>query len=401
MDPKSAAAPVCPAQRFLEGERTEKLYDTDSHLREFTAKVISCEQEGERWAVVLDRTAFFPEGGGQASDTGTLGARRVTDAQEAAGEIRHYTDGPLKAGEAVEGRLDWEKRFRRMQNHSGEHILSGLVHARYGYRNVGFHLGDGEVTVDFDGELTRTQLDELETAVNRAIAENASVSCWYPPKEELAALDYRSKLELTENVRLVKIEGYDLCACCAPHVSRTGEIGSLHILDSMRHRGGIRLRILCGLDAMEDARARYQATLAISGLLSVPQLETPNAVRRVLGELEETKQALADARRQVLRMKADALPETEGNLCLFEPELDMLSLRELVNAGMEKAGGICAAFAGKDGAWKYIMGSRSADLRSLAKEINAAIGGRGGGRPEMIQGSCTASRQEIEAYFAR
>ncbi len=380
---------------------TEKLYDGDSHLREFTARVLSCEKEGERWAVLLDRTTFFPEGGGQAADTGILGAARVLDVQEAAGEICHYTDAPLSVGETVSGTLDWEKRFRRMQNHSGEHLLSGIVHAHYGYRNVGFHLGDGDVTVDFDGELTRSQLDELETEVNRAIAANVGVTCWYPPMEELAALDYRSKLELTENVRLVKIEGYDLCACCAPHVARTGEIGSLRILDHMRHRGGIRLHMLCGLDAMEDARARYQATLAISGLLSVPQLETPNAVRRVLGELEETKQALADARRQVLRMKADALPETEGNLCLFEPELDMLSLRELVNAGMEKAGGICAAFAGKAGAWKYIMGSRSADLRSLAKEINAAIGGRGGGRPEMIQGSCTASRQEIEAYFAR
>ena len=380
---------------------TEKLYDLDSHLREFSTEVLSCEKEGERWAVILEKTAFFPEGGGQAADTGTLGSARVLDVQEKGGDILHYTDSPIPVGETVAAALDWERRFRRMQNHSGEHLLSGLVHARYGYRNVGFHLGDGDVTVDFDGELDRTQLEELETAVNLAISENVPVKCWYPSREELAALDYRSKLELTENVRLVRIEGYDLCACCAPHVSRTGEIGSLRILDHMRHRGGIRLHMLCGLDAMEDARARYLATLAISGLLSVPQLETPRAVRRVLGELEDTKQALAGSRRQLLAMKASALPATDGNLCLFEPESDMLSLRELVNAGMEKAGGLCAAFAGKEGDWKYIIGSRSLDLRSLAKEINAAIGGRGGGRPEMIQGSCTASRQEIEAYFAR
>ena len=378
---------------------TEKLYDADSHLRVFSAMVISCEKAGEHWTVTLDRTAFFPEGGGQAADTGTLDEARVLDVQEVSGEILHHTDTPLPAGEIIRGSLDWEQRFRRMQNHSGEHILSGLVHARYGFRNVGFHLGDGDVTVDFDGELTRAQLEELETAVNVAIAENRTVTCWYPPKEELATLDYRSKLELTENVRLVRIEGYDLCACCAPHVSRTGEIGSMHILDHMRHRGGVRLHMLCGLDAMEDARARYQATLAISGLLSVPQLDTPSAVRRVLGELEETKQALGDARRQLLQMKAAALRETEGDRCLFEPELDMLSLRELVNLGMEKTGGICAAFAGRDGDWKYIIGSRTCDLRTKAKEINAAIGGRGGGRPEMIQGSCTATRQQIEAYF--
>ncbi len=378
---------------------TEKLYDQDSHLREFSASVISCVKAGDHWTVTLDRTAFFPEGGGQAADTGTLGGAKVLDVREKSGEILHVMDVPLPEGEKVSGILDWEQRFRRMQNHSGEHLLSGLVHARYGYRNVGFHLGDGDVTVDFDGELTREQLDELETAVNKAIAENAAVRCWYPEKAELAALEYRSKLDLTENVRLVRIEGYDLCACCAPHVSRTGEIGSLHILDFMRHRGGVRIHIVCGLDAMEDARERYQATLAISGLLSVPQLETPGAVRRVLGELEETKQALAEARRQLLQIKAASLTPTEGNLCLFEPELDMLSLRELVNAGMEKCGGICAAFAGGDGDWKYIIGSRTADLRSMTKEINAAIGGRGGGRPEMIQGSCTASRREIEAYF--
>lgn len=378
---------------------TEKLYDLDSHLREFTARVISCEQDGKRWAVALDRTAFFPEGGGQAADTGFLGSVRVLDVQEREDGILHYTDGPLGAGETVTGTLDWQQRFRRMQNHSGEHILSGLVHARYGYRNVGFHLGDGDVTVDFDGELSREQLDELETAVNLAIAENVTVQAWYPSPEELAALDYRSKLELTENVRLVRIEGYDLCACCAPHVSRTGEIGSLRILDFMRHRGGIRLHMLCGLDALEDARMRYQATLAISGLLSVPQADTPAAVECTLRELEETRQALAGEKRRWLKLRSDALPETEANLCIFEEDLDPVSLRELVNAGMEKTPGICAAFSGQDGDWKYIIGSRKVDLRSLSKEINAAIGGRGGGRPEMIQGSCTADRKQIEAYF--
>ena len=379
---------------------TVKLYDEDSRLRSFEARVLRCEPAGNAWAVTLDRTAFFPEGGGQAADTGTLGGGRVLDVQEQNGEIVHTLPSPLPVGETVTGLLDWELRFRRMQNHSGEHLLSGLVHRTYGYRNVGFHLGDGDVTVDFDGELDREQLDELETAVNLAIAENVPIRCWYPSAEELAALDYRSKLELTENVRLVRIEGYDLCACCAPHVSRTGEIGSLRILDHMRHRGGIRLHLLCGMDALEDARARYRATLAISGLLSVPQLDTPAAVRRVLDELEETKRALGDARRQLLQLKASAIPASEGNICIFEPELDPLSLRELVNAGMEKTPMLCAAFSGTDGDWKYIIGSRTADLRTAAKEINAAIGGRGGGRPEMIQGSCTASRRAIEAYFA-
>ena len=378
---------------------TEKLYDADGHVREFSARVLSCENAGDRWVVTLDRTAFFPEGGGQAADTGSLGAARVLDVQEAAGEILHCTDAPLPPGETVAGALDWGKRFRRMQNHSGEHLLSGLVHAHYGYDNVGFHLGDGDVTVDFDGELTRPQLDELETEANRILVQDRAVTCWYPAPEELEALEYRSKLDLKENVRLVRIEGVDLCACCAPHVSRTGEIGSLRILDFMRHRGGIRLHLLCGLDALEDARMRYRATLAISGLLSVPQADTPAAVQRTLREMEELKQTLGETRRSLLRLKAEAIPETAEDLCLFEEELDVPLLRELVNAGMGKTPGICAAFSGRDGDWKYVMGSRSLDLRKLAGGINAALGGRGGGRPEMIQGSCTASRQGIEAYF--
>ena len=264
---------------------------------------------------------------------------------------------------------------------------------------MGFHLGDGDVTVDFDGELTRAQLDELETEANRILVQDRAVTCWYPAPEELEALEYRSKLDLKENVRLVRIEGVDLCACCAPHVSRTGEIGSLRILDFMRHRGGIRLHLLCGLDALEDARMRYRATLAISGLLSVPQADTPAAVQRTLREMEELKQTLGETRRSLLRLKAEAIPETAEDLCLFEEELDVPLLRELVNAGMGKTPGICAAFSGRDGDWKYVMGSRSLDLRKLAGGINAALGGRGGGRPEMIQGSCTASRQGIEAYF--
>lgn len=378
---------------------TEKLYDMDSHLKAFTARVLSCTEAGERYAVTLDRTAFFPESGGQYADTGLLGNARVLDVQETGGELVHYTDKPLTVGETVSGELDWMQRFRRMQNHTGEHILSGFVFRKYGYHNVGFHLADGDMTVDFDGELNRAELDELETLCNLAVAENVPVICRYPSPDELKTMDYRAKLDLTENVRIVEIQGYDLCACCAPHVNRTGEVGSVKILDFMRHRGGTRLKMLCGLDAMEDSRKRYQATLEISGLLSVPQLDTPEAVRKLLENAEALKQQLTEARRTVLNMKAEALPETSGNLTIFEPELDMVSLRELVNAGMEKCTGICAAFSGREGDWKYILGSRSTDLRAAAKTINAALRGRGGGKPEMIQGSCTASRAEIEAYF--
>ena len=379
---------------------TARLYEEDSHLREFTARVLACREQGDRWAVTLDRTAFFPEGGGQGGDRGELDGARVLDTRLREGEILHILDRPLSSGDTVTGRLDWDLRFRRMQDHSGEHIVSGLVYRKYGYQNVGFHLGDGEVTLDFSGELTGPQLEEIELLANRAVTENLPVQTWYPDAAELAATEYRSKLDLTENVRLVRIPGIDTCACCAPHVKRTGEIGLIKILDFMRHRGGVRVQILCGMDALADYGARYRATKEISGLLSAKQLETPGAVRRILEELETAKRRLGEERLRGALEKAAALEPTEGNLCLFFPELDLRALRELVNAGMEKCAGVCAAFTGGDGDWKFILGSRHVDLKARSKELLAGIKGRGGGSPEMLQGSCTAARAEIEAWFS-
>ena len=379
---------------------TTKLYEEDSHLREFSARVLECRKEGDGWAVILDRTAFFPEGGGQAGDRGELENVRVLDTRIRDGEILHLTDGPLEPGKTAAGRLDWDLRFRRMQDHSGEHIVSGLVYQKYGYNNVGFHLGDGEVTLDFSGELTGPQLEEIELLANRAVTENLPVQTWYPDGEELAATEYRSKLDLTENVRLVRIPGIDTCACCAPHVKRTGEIGLIKILDFMRHRGGVRVHILCGMDALADYGARYRATREISGLLSAKQLETPAAVRHTLEELDAAKRQLGEERLRRALEKAAALEPTEGNICLFFPEMDMRALRELVNAGMEKCAGVCAVFTGRDGDWKFIIGSRHVDLKQESKTILGGIHGRGGGSPEMIQGSAAGSRKEIEAWFA-
>ena len=378
---------------------TEKLYERDSHLREFTARVRDCREFKGGFAVILDQSAFFPEGGGQGGDRGSLGGARVLDTVTREGETLHLTDAPLPVGETVTGTLDWDLRFRRMQDHSGEHIVSGLVHQKYGYENVGFHLGDGEVTLDFSGELTGEQLEEIEVLANRAVWENLPVETWYPDAGELRRTEYRSKLDLTENVRLVRIPGIDTCACCAPHVKRTGEIGIIKILDFMRHRGGVRVNILCGMDALGDYGARYRVTKELSGLTSAKQLETPGAVRRLLEELENTRYALSRERLLAAQEKAAALEETEGSLCLFFPELDMRALRELVNAGMEKCSGVCAAFAGSDGNWRFILGSRHVDLKAASKDLLAGIKGRGGGSPEMLQGSAAGTRQEIEAWF--
>jgi alanyl-tRNA synthetase len=380
---------------------TEKLYETDGHLAVFEATVVGCEEAGEgRFRVLLDRTAFAAAAGGQEADTGRLGDARVLDVLPEGEESVHLTDRALVPGSTVRGEIDWEPRFRRMQNHSGEHLVSGVVHRLFGYENVGFHLGSEDVTVDFDGELTREQLDRVEDLVNGLVAQNLEVRAWYPTEDELATLDYRSKKELTGRVRIVTVDGVDDCACCAPHVARTGEIGIVKILDAIHYKGGERIHLLCGADALRDYRFRYGQIQAISMALSAKQTETVGAVDRMLEENAGLRRTVGELKRQLLEMRIAALPEAEGHLVLFEPSFDATQLRNLVNAGVERCSGICAAFAGSDGeGYQYVMGSKSVDLRAASKTINAALAGRGGGSTGMIQGSVKASEQEIRAYF--
>lgn len=377
---------------------TEKLYYQDSHLFTFEAAVLDCRKEKKGYSVVLDRTAFFPEGGGQLADTGVLGGVRVLDVHERGGEIRHYTDAPLEIGAHVEGFVDAEQRLRRMQNHSGEHILSGLVHNAYGFDNVGFHMGAECMIIDFSGELTWEQLTELETRANEVVRQNIPLHIWFPDENELKSLEYRSKLELTENVRIVEIPGVDRCACCAPHVERTGEVGIVKILDSQRHRGGVRVSVVCGLDALEDYRARQESVTEISRALSAKRGEVTQAVQRVLNEQQSMKERCDALSLALIRYMAEAAPATAGNILVFDGTLGEIAQRELANLLMEKAGGFAAVFCGSDeDGWRYIIGSKRLDLRAMSREINAAIQGRGGGTPQMIQGSARANRAEIEA----
>ncbi len=382
--------------------QTEKLYYKDSRMFDFTAVVLDCRETPKGPALILDKTAFFPEGGGQQADTGSLGEAKVLDVQEKAGEILHYCDRALEPGVTLEGHIDSEQRLTRMQNHSGEHVVSGLAHKLYGCENVGFHMGEDFVTIDFDRELSREQLMEIETLANRAVREDLPVLCTFPEPEELKRLEYRSKLELTENVRIVEIPDTDRCACCAPHVKHTGEIGLIKVLDWERHRGGVRLNLACGMLALRDYRVKQENISAISQALSAKRHETAAAVERLLQEQQKTKERIAALSLELARHMAESREETEGNICVFDEVLDEVALRELVNLLMEKCRGIAAAFSGDDErGYRYIMGSRNLDLRSLARELNALIDGRGGGKPRMIQGSASACAGKIAAALER
>ena len=388
--------------------KTEKLYENDAYLRRFTATVLSCEpladakkrEDGAAYGIILDRTAFFPEGGGQTADTGNLGNAVISDVQEIDGEIVHFADVPLPVGEDLAAELNWEERFRKMQNHTGEHLVSGIVHSQFGYDNVGFHLGTDGVTVDFSGVLTESELEFVEYIANRVVGENVPVTVSYPTPEECAAMEYRSKLELTEGVRIVTIEGWDVCACCAPHVSQTGAVGGIKILSCENWKGGVRIRMLCGLDARDDYQKRLDNTVRISNMLSCKQLESADAVARLMKQSQAEREESAKLRRALLDMKTAALQKTDGDLVIFEDLLDNNSLRNLVNAGVLLCGGVCAAFTGNDAdGYRYIIGSANVKLRAWAKEFNAALNGRGGGSEEMIQGTVNAKEAEIRAYF--
>ena len=379
---------------------TEKLYDKDSHLKEFTGTVLSCEKSGEKYAVTLDRTAFFPEGGGQQSDRGYIGEAYISAVQTENGEILHFADKPLCVGQAYDCKIDFDFRFRNMQNHSGEHIISGIVHRLYGFNNVGFHLG-AEMTMDFDGELTRRQLDEIEDLANKAVYENLPVKAYYPTDEELKGLDYRSKLDLKENVRIVEIKGVDACACCAPHVKATGEIGIIKILDFEKYKGGVRLLAKCGADALRDYRGKYKSVLEISNLLSAKQPEVSAAVMKLNEQLSAEKAAAAALKKRLIAEKAAGFAPDTDKTAVFEGGLDIKELQLSADALCKKAGGIRGAFSGADGSFAFAICGEEAALGDFFAKFKAEFNTRGGGRNGIRQGTVRADRAEIERFFTK
>lgn len=378
---------------------TEKLFYADAHMRKFTARVLSCEERGGRFAVTLDRTAFFPEGGGQGGDTGALGGVRVTDTREEKGEIVHFCDAPLVPGTEATGELDGETRFARMQIHSAEHLVSGHAHTLWGCENIGFHMDEHGATIDFDREIDAEQLLRLERLANEDVWKNLPINILWPTEEELAAMPFRQKKALAMPVRIVEVPGVDLCACCAPHVSFTGEIGLIRLKDRMRHRGGVRFTMLAGRAAYEDAALCAAETEALSRLFSAPQNALCAAAERVLGELEAEKYARAAAERRYVEARLVSFPPCEGDLLFFEESLSPAALRALAEGGKTRCTGVCAALCTEDGGYRYVMASETVDLRAAARSINAALSGRGGGASGMIQGSLLASREQIEEYF--
>ena len=380
---------------------TRKLYYEDVYKKEFTAKVLECRECEKGFEIILDQSAFYPEGGGQPCDLGTLNGIAVLDVQEKDREIVHYTKEAVEAGSEVIGKIDWDRRFDLMQQHSGEHMVSGLIHEAYGYDNVGFHMGSDTITVDLNGSLDEAQLAEIERKTNEKIWEDTEVKILYPTAEELEKIDYRSKKEITGQVRIVEFPGVDICACCGTHVTHTGEIGMVKLLSVEKFREGVRIEMICGKRVLDYLNMVNEQNHQISMKLSAKMDRTADAVQRLQDENFCMKGQVARMEEEMFRAEAKKW-EGAGSVLIFKEGLEADSVRKLADAVMNTCEGCCAVFSrNEDGSYKYAMGEIDGDLRQYTKEMNAALNGRGGGKPFFVQGSVQATEDEIRNFFEK
>ena len=406
--------------------KTGKIYYEDAYAASFTAVVVSAEGND----IVLDRTAFFPEEGGQSADTGTLAGLEVVDVRIRDGLIHHIVKteknepesgdagenrdtvtnpegaaegsvGLLSPGDTVSGTIDWERRFSNMQQHSGEHLFSGITHRKYGYDNVGFHLSDREVTLDFSGVIPPEGLAEIEEEVNRAVTANIESVIMTVSGEESRKIDYRSKLDLPGEIRIVTFPGVDACACCAPHVRRTGEIGLLKVISCVAYKGGSRVSILCGARAFRYLAEEHRILTGIANEMTTSVGEVTASYHRMRDEIRDLKEKKLSMNRRLLLLEAERIPADERNAVIFEEEADARAVRETVLGLAEKRTGYAAVFTGNDGdGYSYIIaGGNGADARSAASLLREKFGARGGGKPEMVQGFVHAKEVELAALF--
>lgn len=364
---------------------TQRIYETDSYCKEFTATVLSCEKNEDGYAVELDKTAFFPLGGGQAADCGTIDGAKVLDVQLKDGIVIHTVDVEIPEGTQVDCKLDWDLRFSRMQSHSGEHIVSGIVHNMFGYQNVGFHMSEALMTVDFDGPLTATDIEKIELESNRAVYKNMEITVSFPAEQELNTLDYRSKLELTDNVRIVTIGDIDNCACCAPHVARTGEIGLIKIVNFYPYKQGTRIEMLAGINALYDYCSLNAANRKLMGVLSAARNDVSDAVIRQNDQLNALRMQNVQMSKRLAIFELNPVKIGNSAYALCE-NLSYDELRYCANHLQENGTDTCVLLSKADEGYIYVVASKVRDVREIVKELNEKFQGKGGGKPDYAQG---------------
>ena len=378
--------------------KTNRLFYADTHLAAFSATVVDCFEGKNGFEIELDQTAFYPEGGGQAADKGTLNGIEVLHVHEEGERVLHRMAQPLTVGETVEGVIDYAHRFDLMQQHTGEHIVSGIINSRYGWHNVGFHMGNDSITIDFDGVIPAEDLPELERLANEAIYRNIPLHIWTPSPEELPDVFYRTKRALPWPVRIVEVPGYDSCACCGLHVARTGEIGLIKLFSCVKFRSGVRIEMLCGKRAFDFLSRNYEQNRLVSGAFSAKILETGAAAARMNELLETQKRRIAELETQSYRVLA-ARCAGKGDPLVIAEDLDTVGVRKLADLIADSCGGTAAVFSGSEGAMSYCLIKKGGDLRAFNKEMTSALDGRGGGKPECQMGTVRCTAEAILQHF--
>lgn len=377
-------------------EEMGELFYRDAYIREFDALVLSCRKGKHGYEIILNDTAFYPEGGGQPGDHGTLNGIEVQDTRRIGGDVVHITDREIMPGTEVHGIIDWERRFDLMQNHTGEHMVSGLIHRNFGYDNVGFHMG-AIILLDFSGEITPEMMRQIEREANERIWQNLPVEITFPDESELNELEYRSKKELSGKVRIVNIPETDLCACCGTHLRRTGEVGLIHLLSVEKHGNGSRIEMLAGKRALMYLEKVADQNTEISHMLSAKPLETAKAVSRLADQNGQLRHRAVQLANSYTAYRVDAMPENDGTVILKEDGMDTDAMRYFANAAADsgKAGTAALFSANDDGTFRYLIISRRYDLRPAGKKLNSLLNGKGGGRPEMIMGTWRSDEETI------
>lgn len=380
---------------------TEKLYEQDSHLARWEATALACEPVADGYRVILDRTAFFPEGGGQLSDGGHIGEVPVLETHEKEGHLFHFTKGPVPVGKPLACRLDWDRRLDHMQQHTGEHILSWAFWSLFGVENIGFHMGKELVTIDLSRPVTQEEMDAAEELANRNIYENHPVRAYIASPEEVEKLTLRKKTEkVAGDLRIVEIEGGDVCTCCGTHADRTGEVGLVKLLRQEHTKGGSRVVFLCGMRAVRDYRLKNQVAQDAGAALSVKEEGVPEGIRRLKGEIAAQGAALREKGRLLTGFIARELlasPPPAGRMgrviLTCQPDLDGKEAKLLLNRLTEEpetAAVVIHPVSGVEGRVCYLLGKAPdspADCKYLCDILNGLYNGKGGGKAGFAQGS--------------
>ena len=377
---------------------TERLYLQDSHLFENECTVLSSVPAGEGYDIVVDRTVFFPNKGGQPCDTGTLGGVSVTDCREEGDVLILRTDGPLPAGARVTGHIDEARRLDIMEQHTGEHLLSWCAYKLFDAVNVGFHCALTYATLDLDKPLTPGQAEEMETMANGLVRRNLPVTAAiYESEEDLKGVPLRKHAEgLTAPIRVVSIQDADSCTCCAPHVRFTGEIGVIKIISAAAYKGGTRVTFLCGGRALRELQ-RFQTIVdTIARRFSTSSENVLSSVEKQEAELKEIKKekAALTARLEeylTAELRSQAEDVNGKKLLVRITDTDPKRLRPLALSTLQEKG-LTLLLAEKNGQVTYVLCANGLklDMGDIIPAVNLALGGKGGGRGTLAQGSAPA-----------